>query len=201
MSENDICECGHPEKAHYETRSYGKKGQCGLENCKCPSYRHEPEEELTVAAVFGFNAQTKPEESHPDAFSRAMDATKPEESEPEVKECRIVRIAGGLWAMVGHPTESNWCPEDSRESLAESLTAAGFTIIPNPNEGEGEKPVEAEEMAEPEEAVRANSLSQASQEEMRSAVEIAKRFTVHNADAMYRVSKMVDLILEAESVK
>ena len=110
----EVCECGHEKSMHY--RPGFVQGGCSLIDCRCPSYRHEPEES-----------------------------------------------------------------------------------DPNPNEGDVHT-VEADDMAEPE-AVRADFLSKTPEEEMRSAVEIAKRFVVHDNEGRDRVSKMVDLLIEAEFAK
>lgn len=97
----EVCECGHTKERHALPGKSGNRGTvCTAMLCKCPSYRHEPEESITKA-----------------------------------KECWIEGSSGG-YRPAGHMSCSGWATFVGREALTVELESKGFTIIPNPNEGE-----------------------------------------------------------------
>lgn len=109
-----LCKCGHPRSAHYlGGGEIGREPQSCSFDCKCPSYRHEPEES-----------------PHP-LDDKGMGPAS------DVKECWIEQRPDGMFAGAdGTDTEFDYHPQ--RVHVAFMLKRAGFTIIPNPNEGEGD---------------------------------------------------------------
>lgn len=144
-----LCECGH-NRINHSISKEGMSGHCGQSKCLCRLFSHEAVRVEVCECGHGKNEHENEDGSPTRNGCLYQDKERifcpcpsyryePEESEPEVKECWIGRGPNGGWVMTGHPEETGWCEERFRASLEESLTAAGFTIIPNPNEGEGEK--------------------------------------------------------------